>query len=384
MLLKNHSKLTQAWNEVVHCRSTSGYRFADRPEIKSGFLRRGWHPAGILGTLSQEGSDGSGRMTENRQDSAEILLRRGGVIESRHRVDFVVVRADGTVLAAAGDIERGVFPRSAIKPLQALPLVESGAAAAFGVSEAELALATASHGGEPRHVAGVRRWLARLGLGADDLECGPQLPSHQPSADVLLRAGEAPSRLHNNCSGKHAGFLTLARHLGVPTRGYVSPDHPVQRLIGETLRELTDLPDLPPPAIDGCGIPTFPLPLRLTALAIARFADPEGLGAARAAACRRIAKAMRAHSELVAGEGRPCTLVMQAVPEVLVKTGAEGVYVAAWPARRLALALKVLDGAGRASPVALMTLLDRLGALDDGARAALAEVARPVLANAAG
>ncbi|MGI9489272.1 MAG: asparaginase [Geminicoccaceae bacterium] len=271
-----------------------------------------------------------------------------------------------------------------MKMLQAIPLVESGAADAFSLTQAELAVACASHGGEPRHAEAVAGWLSRLGLSADDLECGAHAPSHGPSAQHAPWGGSA---LHNNCSGKHAGMLTLAKHLGVETEGYIRPDHPVQRVISEALSAMMQVTPLPAPAVDGCGIPTFAVPLKNLAQAMARFANPEGLGPVRSRACRRLATTMVEHPGMVAGEGRPCTLMMEALPDVVVKTGAEGVYTAAWPARGLGperglgIALKVEDGATRASSVALIALLECLGAVDATARERLRDVATPTLRN---
>jgi L-asparaginase II len=314
----------------------------------------------------------------------QILVWRGDRIESRHRVAWAVTRADGEVLQSQGDIDRPEFPRSAVKPLQAIPLVESGAADALALSDRELALACASHGGEPRHVDGVAAWLKRLGLGPEHLECGAHPPSHGPSAAALARSGARPSALHNNCSGKHAGMLTLARHLEVEPNGYIDPGHPVQQAVARALADMAGVEGLPPPAVDGCGIPTYPLSLRVLGRAIALFADPEQLGPARSAACRRLSAAMGAHPELVAGQGRPCTELMRILPHVRVKTGAEGIYMAFWPKQRLAITLKVEDGASRASSVALCALLDMLGAIDSTAHRALDEIARPTLRNHAG
>jgi L-asparaginase II len=315
-------------------------------------------------------------------DPLGILVRRGDRVESQHRVSYAVVDADGNPIHHEGEVREPVFPRSAVKPLQALPMVESGAADRFAVSERELALACASHGGEAMHTEIVAAWLARLGLDSSALECGAHAPSHEPTARHLIAAGEAPSALHNNCSGKHTGMLTLALHLGVAIAGYSQPDHPVQQRIGAALAEMSGT-SLKPPAIDGCGVPTYPLPLANLAAAMARLTDP-GPTPGRAAACAKIRAAITRHPLLVAGSGRACSLIMAAASEVLVKTGAEGVYVAALPKRRLGLALKVADGAGRAAVVALLALLARLGVLDPDASAALKGLATPVLRNHAG
>src|SRR5215472_12199665 len=164
-------------------------------------------------------------------DTAPVLIEvwRGGMVESRHRGAYAIVDSEGDVIAAQGDIERPVYARSAIKPLQALPLIETGAAESWGASAEELAIACASHGGEPRHVEIVSRWLERLGLGAADLECGAHAPSHTPSARALADAGREPSALHNNCSGKHTAMLATCRLLKEPTEGYIQVHHPEQR-----------------------------------------------------------------------------------------------------------------------------------------------------------
>jgi L-asparaginase II len=318
-------------------------------------------------------------------DPVAVLVRRGDLIESVHRVAYAVADAGGAVLHHEGDVRRPVFPRSSVKPLQALPLVESGAAERFALSERELALACASHGGEPMHTEIVAAWLARIGLDPSALECGAHSPSHEATARQLIEQRRPPSPLHNNCSGKHAGMLTLALHLGVPTAGYIASDHPVQLRISALLAAMSGA-SLAPPAVDGCGVPTHAMPLAGLATAMARLADPDPCRPAapgHAEACARIRAAMAAYPLLVAGSGRACSVIMATAPGVLVKTGAEGVYVATLPERRLGLALKVADGAGRAAVVALIALLARLGTLDPAAPA-LADLAAPVLRNHAG
>ncbi len=311
---------------------------------------------------------------------------RGGQVESRHRGRVVVMARAGAPIAALGSVDEPVFPRSAIKFLQALPLVETGAADAYAVTPAELALACASHSGEAGHTAAVEAWLARLGLGEADLECGPHQPVYPPAAAELARAGREPGRLHNNCSGKHAGFLTVARHLGVPTAGYSRADHPVQRHVAAALRDMTDGdPDAAPIGIDGCGVPTWALPLTGLARAMARFADPAGLAPERRDAILRLRRAIAAHPAMIAGTGRLCSaLVAATAGEVLVKTGAEGVYVAAVPRLGLGFALKIDDGAQRAAEVAILALLRRFGAIDGAVAPGLASFAEPPIVNTQG
>jgi L-asparaginase II len=235
-------------------------------------------------------------------------------------------------------------------------------------------------------VAAVGDWLARLGLSEADLECGAHLPLYEPAAEDLLRRGDRPSQLHNNCSGKHAGFLATALHLGHPTKGYIRHEHPVQQRILGLLESLCGL-DLSqaPRGIDGCGIPVIGIPLGNLALAMARFADPHDQPEARRAAVARIAEAMAEAPFMVAGSGRFCTQVMEATAgKALIKTGAEGVYCGALPDLGLGLALKVDDGATRAAEVLMAQLLHRLGVLDEAALSALPAALDRPLQNRAG
>lgn len=325
-------------------------------------------------------------MVTGNQNPVVVDVWRGELIESRHRGAVAVVDARGDVVAAWGDIERPVFARSAIKPLQALPLVESGTAESLQVSDEELALACASHGGEPEHVQTADSWLGRIGLGPDDLECGAHLPLYQPAATALLRSGDTPSALHNNCSGKHVGFLATAVHLGEPTRGYSHADHPVQRRVRQTLEDMSGekLTDAPT-GTDGCGIPVVGLSLRATAYAMARLGSPHRLPVQRARACERIMQAMAAAPFMVAGSERFCTEVMRVTgSDAMVKTGAEGFFVAGLPIKGVGVALKIDDGAGRAAEVAMGAVLRYLEILDDSAVQSLSEQLEPPVQNWAG
>ena len=315
-----------------------------------------------------------------------VEVTRGAVVESRHRASCAVADAGGRLVHAWGDVERMVYPRSAIKAIQALPVVESGAAEAFGLGDAEIALACASHGGEPFHIAVVEAWLARIGLVEADLECGAHLPLHQPAAKDLLRRGGAANQMHNNCSGKHLAMLTTARHLGEPVTGYVKADHPVQKRVAAVIGELSGV-DMgrAAVAVDGCGIPTIALPLGNLAVAMARFAAPDRLEPVRAAAVRRIHAGLAARPEMVAGTGRFCTAaIAESGARVLVKTGAEGVFCAALPDLGLGVAVKVDDGAGRAAEVAMAGVLREIGAIDDALAARLADYLVAPLTNHAG
>ncbi len=288
-----------------------------------------------------------------------VEVWRGDIAELHHRGHAVICDASGAIRAAWGDPEAVILPRSSCKMLQALPLVESGAA--DGLGSEHLALACASHQGAAMHVERVARWLADLGLGEADLRCGPQVPDDAPERHRLRAAGETPCQLHNNCSGKHAGFLTLNRHLGGGTE-YVELDHPVQRAVLADFEEMCGTGNLGY-GIDGCSAPNFATTMHGLARAMARMADPRGLGPVREAAARRLVAAMIAHPLLVAGEGRACSELMAAMDGIAVKTGAEAVYVAILPAQGLGVALKIEDGATRASECAITALLVRLGAI---------------------
>lgn len=315
-----------------------------------------------------------------------VEVTRGPLVESRHRASYVVVDSDGHVVQKAGEVEHAVYPRSAIKPVQALALVETGAAEAFGCSDAEVALACASHDGEPGHTEAVAAWLHRIGLGEQDLECGTHLPYHEPTMVALLKSGQEPSQLHNNCSGKHSGFLTVARHLGGGTKGYIKREHPVQQRVLGAIETMSGL-DLgrAPVGIDGCGIPTVGIPLGNLALAMAQLADPKHQPEARQAACARIRQAVALHPFMVAGTRRFCTKVMEVTRErALVKTGAEGVYCAVLPTLGFGVALKVDDGAGRAAEVLMGRLLHRLGILSDDEATQLSAWLTPQIRNRAG
>jgi L-asparaginase II len=310
-----------------------------------------------------------------------VEVCRGACVESRHRGSVAVVDADGATVLAIGDVGQAIYPRSAVKALQALPLLESGAAERYGFHDEELALACASHGGEPAHVAAAASMLARAGLDAGALECGAHWPSHQPSAQALARAGESPSGLHNNCSGKHAAFLCLACAMPTEHRRYVDPAHPIQREVKAVIEGLTGV-KLRDPALDGCSAPNWPVPIAALARAFARFGTGRGLPPERTKAAARLRAACAAQPWFVAGTGRFCTRVMQHFGErVFAKTGAEGVFCGALPHEGLGIAIKCDDGAGRAAEVIMAALLARLLPLSGDDGAVLDRFARPLLRN---
>ena len=305
-----------------------------------------------------------------------VDVMRGNAIESTHCGALAVLDADGAVVASLGDIQRPIFPRSAVKVLQALPLVASGAADRLGLTDDELAIACASHGGEEIHAQTAARMLAKAGLDANALECGTHWPYLDSAARALAAGGREPSALNNNCSGKHAGFLCLAcaLHGGKPdlqqyVRGYVGTEHPVMREVTAALQAATghDLANTPR-GIDGCSIPTFAIPLRHLALAFARVGTGIGLTAGHADAAKRLRTAVAKAPYLVAGSGRFDTRVMERLgARVFCKVGAEGVYCAALPERGLGVAIKVDDGNNaRAAEVVMAAVIEAFVTLDEG------------------
>lgn len=292
-----------------------------------------------------------------------VELWRGGRLESTHAGHAVICDEAGAISQAWGDPEAVIFPRSSYKMIQALPLIESGAAKAVGLEERHLALACASHQGARVHTDMVTEWLSGLGLAETDLRCGAHMPYDAEANRALTCSDEKPCQIHNNCSGKHSGFLTLTRHLKAGTE-YTEVDHPVQKAVRAAFEEVTGETS-PGYGIDGCSAPNFASTITGLARAMAFFAaaDPEGDARNRAAA--RLTRAMAAHPVLVAGEGRACTDLMRAMGgKATVKTGAEAVFVAIIPEQRLGVALKIADGATRASEAAIAAILIRLGVLD--------------------
>ncbi len=286
---------------------------------------------------------------------------RGGVLESRHLGHAVICDSHG-IVDAWGDPAAVIFPRSSCKMIQALPLIETGAADAAGLSDAHLAFACASHQGEGRHVGLARSWLSGLGLAETDLRCGAHEPYDRTERNRLITSGETPCQLHNNCSGKHCGFLTVTRHLKAGPE-YVDLDHPLQMAIKTAFEEVTDEVSTGH-GIDGCSAPNFTTSVTGLARAMAKFANATGSGDVRDRAMHRLARAMAAHPELVAGEGRASTELMRAIGgKVALKSGAEAVFVAILPDQGLGIALKIIDGAGRGAEAAIAALLVRAGVL---------------------
>lgn len=318
-----------------------------------------------------------------------VLTRvwRGGHVESQHRGAWVLVDVAGHVLDGAGDPHQPVFARSSIKSLQALPLVESGAADRFELGEEGLALALASHNAEACHTAGVERVLARIGLTPDALRCGPQAPGDRETRRAMLRAGTRPGSVHNNCSGKHAGFLALSRQLEVDPARYLDPQAQTQRAVRAAVADMAGMaPESLGDGIDGCSAPTFRMPLSSLGTAIARVANPAGLAPARRDACERMQRAVAHHPHLIAGQhGRLCTdLARVSGGRLFPKIGAEAVYVIGAVGRERALAVKVDDGHDRGYQGLVVELCRRLGWLDDVQVQALSGWAATGIENFAG
>lgn len=311
---------------------------------------------------------------------AFVEVSRGEIVESRHRVHIAVVDSGGRLRAHAGDPQLVAFARSAVKPMQAIPIVSDGVATQFQFDDVELAMCCASHSGEQRHVQVVQGMLRKVGISEDALACGAHVPMGKQAAQDLADRGSRPTRLHNNCSGKHVGMLGLAQLNGWPLRGYHKEDHPVQVRMVQEMTTWTDMEveDFGV-AVDGCGVITFALPIERMALAFARFAKA---ARTRGEPAAQVVHAMVQNPEYVAGSARLCTdLMRQTHGRVFAKVGAEGVYCAGVPGAELGIALKVEDGATRAAEPALIATLKALAILADDEVAGLAEYAEPDITN---
>lgn len=323
-----------------------------------------------------------------------VEVWRGPIVESRHRGHLVALDSAGNTIAALGSPDALTYVRSSAKPFQAIPLITSGAAERFGFTDPEIAIACGSHSGEPIHVETVLSMLAKIGLDASALKCGLHEPFSVEVARELTRKGEPPSMLHNNCSGKHAGLLALAKHVGAPTESYDDWNNPVQQLIAKTVSQFSDVPfDQIAIGIDGCAVPVFGIPVRAMALMYARLVSPpEDFDPTLQEACARIVRAMIEHPEMVGGsKGRLDTELIKAGEGRLIsKIGAEGVYTigvlpcSEWPTG-LGLALKIEDGDDhRARPPAVIEALRQLGILANRELTALADYAPTPVTNRRG
>lgn len=305
-----------------------------------------------------------------------VEVWRGDLLECVHQGHAVICDGTGEIIESWGDPEKTIYPRSSCKMIQALPLVESGAAA--GLTGQQLAIASASHNAATIHTDLVGRWLNDLGLKDDDFRCGPAMPMDKDARHALIRAHTAPCQIHNECSGKHAGFLTLSKHLGGGA-DYDLIDHPVQMAVKAAFEDLTGETS-PMYGIDGCSAPNHACSLHGLARAMAFYASAHDRNDTRSQAAARLTRAMAAHPEYVAGEGRSCTGLMRAMDhKVAIKTGAEGVFVAIIPEKRIGIALKIMDGAQRARDCVIAALLVRLGVLDPDHPEAVARLNPPIV-----
>lgn len=302
-----------------------------------------------------------------------VELWRGPFLESVHQGHAVICDEAGEIVEAWGNQEQIVLPRSSSKMIQALPLIESGAAATYGLTSEHLALACASHNGAEIHVDRVTRWLSDLELGEADLRCGSQESNDTDYRNRMICNEESPCQIHNNCSGKHAGFLTLSKHLGTGPE-YIDPDHPVQLAAKEAWERETE-ETVAGFGIDGCSAPNYATSLHGVARAMAKFATAD-----EDSPHKQLVRAMTTHPELVAGEGRACTNLMRAMEgRVAIKTGAEGFFIAIIPEKKLGVALKIADGTTRASECAMTAILVKLGVLEPDHPTALKYLNAPIL-----
>jgi L-asparaginase II len=315
-----------------------------------------------------------------------VEVTRGNMIESRHRGRVAVVDPSGTVVFSQGDIDSPVFPRSSCKAMQALPLVESGAADAYGFGNRELAISCASHSGEEAHADLVLSMLKAAGRDEDTLECGAHWSFYQQQAIEQARAMDRPGQRHNNCSGKHAGFICACCHSGEDPAGYVDYDHPLQREIRGAMESLTGAAlGHDNCGTDGCSIPTYATPLKGLAHGFAKMVSGHGLGPVRASASKRLMQACMAEPFYVAGTKRACTVLMEAAPgRIFAKLGAEGVYVAALPEHDLAIAVKCDDGTERAAVSMVSGVIARFFAGEPELQARITAIGNYDLKNWAG
>ncbi len=305
---------------------------------------------------------------------AEIL--RGHAVESFHRGAFAISNAQGKIIQQQGDISRAIFPRSAIKAFQCVPLIESGAADYFDFDDEDIALACSSHNGEAEHLRVASSMLAKAGIDEAAYECGSQWPERMDDKSALIKAAQLPRAIHNNCSGKHAGMLAFAKHKGVPFADYVKRDHPVQQAVAKALDHYCKInTENAPCGIDGCSVPTWAMPLENLAQGFAKlFAQGNATG-------QRIAKAARAHPFLIAGSNRFDTKIMTAVPRLFIKVGAEGVFCGAIPHAALGFALKIDDGAIRGAEVAAANMLAKLDCWTPTEKAAIESFTKSSMSN---
>ena len=312
-----------------------------------------------------------------------VEVVRGKIAESTHHVDAVAYDCDGKQIDFWGDPNRIVFPRSSIKPLQTIPLVESGAFDRLHLKNRYLTLASSSHSGEKVHVDNVQEWLSQIGLSNNDLGCGAHYPFEENHQREMIRNAKAPRNLHNNCSGKHAGILSTICFFEEPTKGYTNIDHPAQIRIRKLLEEMMEISLKNSPwDLDGCSIPAFAMPLYSIAKAMAKMSYPKNLSEKRSAAIKMINNAIMESPYLLAGKDRFCTIMTENLKgNAIVKVGAEGFYTGILLNKGLGIALKVRDGNKRAAEVAMAWLLKKYKALNEELFEKLKTYTQPIIKN---
>lgn len=290
---------------------------------------------------------------------------RGDMVENFFRGAYVIVDANSQIIDAVGDLDRFIYPRSSLKPIQALGMLASGAAETFEVSMPEIALACASHNGEDHHVDIVTRWLDRLGVNSNILECGAHPSMNKETARA--REGKLLTSIYSACSGKHAGFVSMALHMKVPVQGYTTFNHPVQQYVNRIIEDLNEVDvSSAPKGIDGCQIPVIGMSLKNLAKGMAKLARPQTLGTALGQGAQKVVTAIQTHPDLIAGTGRFCSMIAQeSSGKILAKMGADGVFSAILPERGWGVALKIDDGHLVAAEVALMGILKKHQLLPD-------------------
>lgn len=313
-----------------------------------------------------------------------VEVFRGDTVESSHAVHCIIMDRDGEILESWGNMERLISPRSSLKPLQTIPLVESGAIDDFGLGDVEIALASASHNAEAIHIEKVSDWLGKIGLTENDLECGGHLSLNEERSHEMIRNDEKMSGLLSDCSGKHAGMLTTAQHQGNSVKNYVALDHPVQKQIYQTISEMAEY-DLSKDhsGTDGCSAPNPAIPLKNLALAFSYFMNSKNLSDTRSKACARILDAMAAYPYLIGGKERFDTVLNEkSKGNIIGKVGAEGNYLTFIRDKGIIIYLKAEDGVfERATLPVLGILLNKLNAIDESIDRAIESFTRPVLKN---
>lgn len=312
-----------------------------------------------------------------------VHVYRGDSVESIHCGSVAVVDVKGTLRRSAGDAYFTTFMRSSAKPIQAMPVVFSGAAEKYGFTDRELSVMCASHNGETVHVETVRSVLQKIGVPEEKLSCGVHAPYHKPTADEMLRSGIQPQPIHCNCSGKHSAMLTLCTYYGWDLDAYIQLEHPVQQMMLDVMSDLTDVPRRDfRLGVDGCGVPVFGLPLYNMALSYARLSQPETLPVQYQESARVLTRAMYTEPMLVAGTGRFCTDLMRVMRgKVFAKVGAEAVYCVGFVGLGLGLAVKVDDGGSRGKELVVLKAMEDLGLISAEEIAQLGQYRHPEVKN---